>query len=54
MAEERPRLVDVLKLILDRVFSSHRELDVTVELKVGERTVARFNVKGHITTRPVK
>ena len=54
MAEEGPTLVDVLRLVLDRVFRSHRELDVTIELKAGERTLASFNVKGHITTRPVK
>lgn len=54
MAEERPAIVDVLRLVLDRAFRSRRELDITIEFRAGERTVASFNVKGHIITRPVK
>lgn len=54
MAEERPTLADIVKLLIERMTKRRREFDFTVELKLRERPLITFNVKGWSIRRPVE
>jgi len=54
MAEERPRLADIVKLLIERMTKRRREFDLTIELRLRERPFITFNVKGWSVRRPVE
>jgi len=54
MAEERPTLADIVKLLIERMTKRRREFDFTVEFKLRERSLITFNVKGWSIRRPVE
>ena len=54
MAEERPLLADIVKLLVERLTKHRREFDLTVELRARERPIITFNIKGWSTRRPVE
>jgi len=54
MAEERPALPGILRTLLERLFKHRMEMDVSIEIKLGGRTLLAFDIKGHRTTRPVE
>lgn len=54
MAEERPMLADIVKLLIERLTKRRKEFDFTVELRLRERPFLTFNVKGWSIRRPVE
>jgi len=54
MAEERPRLMDIVKLIVERMTRRKKEFDFTVELRLRERPFIVFKIKGWSIRRPVE
>jgi len=54
MAEEKPTLVDVIKLLIERIARRRRDFDFTAELRFGEKPVIKFNVKGWSVRKPAE
>jgi len=54
VAEEKPKLVNVLELLIDRLTRRRHEFDFTIELKARDRPILSISVKGWSVRKPVE
>jgi len=54
MAEERPKLADIVRLLIERMTKHRKEFDFTIELRLRDRPFMTFNVRGWTVRRPVE